>query len=123
MLGLLSSCGARTSHCSGFSCCRAQALGARASEVAAWGLRSCGALAQLLRSMWELPGPGIEPVSPVLAGRLFTTEPPRKPITRVLIKGGRRIRDKGNVTTEAEGQNQRLEDAILLAFFLSDLKK
>ena len=28
---------------------------------------------------WDLPGPGIEPVSPALAGRLFTTEPPRKP--------------------------------------------
>ena len=37
--------------------------------------------------------------------------------TDVLVRGGRRIRDKGNVTTEAEGQNQRLEDAILLAFF------
>ena len=95
----------------------------RASVVAAWGLSSCGALAQLLRSMWELPGPGIEPVSPVLAGGFFITEPPGKPITSVLIKGGRRIRDKGNVTTEAEGQNQRLEDAILLAFFLSDFKQ
>ena len=69
--GLLSSCGARTSHCSGFSR-EAQALGARASVVAAWGLSSCGALAQLLRNMWELPGPGIEPVSPVLAGRFLT---------------------------------------------------
>ena len=46
--------GARVSHCSGFSCYRAQALGARASVVAArgfssygsqaieYGLRSCG---------------------------------------------------------------------------------
>ena len=30
-------------------------------------------------SMWDLPGPGIEPVSPALAGRFFTTEPPGKP--------------------------------------------
>ena len=29
--------------------------------------------------MWDLPGPGIKPTSPVLAGRFFTTEPPRKP--------------------------------------------
>ena len=27
----------------------------------------------------DLPSPGIEPVSPALAGRLFTTEPPGKP--------------------------------------------
>ena len=32
-------------------------------------------------SMWELPGPGIEPVSPALAGGcFFTTEPPGKPL-------------------------------------------
>ena len=37
-----SSCGARASHCGGFSCCRAQALGAWASAVAALKLRSCG---------------------------------------------------------------------------------
>ena len=32
--------------------------------------------------MWDLPGPGIEPVSPVLAGRFWASqnsEPPRKP--------------------------------------------
>ena len=28
--------------------------------------------------MWNLPGPGIEPVSPALAGGLFTTGPPGK---------------------------------------------
>jgi len=29
--------------------------------------------------MWDLPGPGIKPMSPALAGRFFTTEPPGKP--------------------------------------------
>ena len=29
--------------------------------------------------IWDLPGPGIKPVSPALAGKLFTTEPPEKP--------------------------------------------
>ena len=29
--------------------------------------------------MWDLPGPGPEPVSAVLAGRLLTTVPPGKP--------------------------------------------
>ena len=29
--------------------------------------------------MWDLPGPGIEPVFPALAGGFLTTEPPGKP--------------------------------------------
>ena len=28
--------------------------------------------------MWDLPGPGIEPMSPALAGGFFTTEIPGK---------------------------------------------
>ena len=40
-----SSCGAWASRCGGFSCCRARALGARASVVVARGLSSCGAQA------------------------------------------------------------------------------
>ena len=28
--------------------------------------------------MWDLPGPGVKPVSPALAGGFFTTEPPGK---------------------------------------------
>ena len=47
-------------------------------------LSSCGARAQLLRSMWDLPGPGLEPVSPALAGGFLTTVPPGKPRKRVL---------------------------------------
>ena len=39
-------CGARASHCGGFSCCGAQALGAWASVVVARGLSSCGSQAQ-----------------------------------------------------------------------------
>ena len=31
-------------------------------------------------SLEELSNPGIEPVSPALAGRFFTTEPPKKPL-------------------------------------------
>ena len=29
--------------------------------------------------MWGLPGPGLEPISPALAGGLLTTAPPGKP--------------------------------------------
>ena len=42
-------------------------------------LSSCGSRAQLLRGMWDLPRPGLEPASPALAGRLPTTAPPGKP--------------------------------------------
>ena len=40
---------------------------------------SCGSRAHLLRGMWDLPRPGLEPVSPALAGRFSTTAPPGKP--------------------------------------------
>ena len=42
-------------------------------------LSNCGSQAQLLCGMWDLPRPGLEPVSPALAGRLSTTAPPGKP--------------------------------------------
>ena len=29
--------------------------------------------------MWDLPGPGLEPVSPLFAGGFLTTSPPGKP--------------------------------------------
>ena len=90
-------CGARASHCGGFSCCGAQALGAWASVVVAHRLSncgsralerrlsSCGAQAQLICSMWDLPGPGLEPVSPALAVGFFTTAPPGKPLSILYV--------------------------------------
>ena len=33
--------------------------------------------------MWDLPGPGLEPVSPAFAGGFLTTVPPRKPPRRM----------------------------------------
>ena len=53
------------------SCCGAQAPDAQAQY--------CGSQAQLLRGMWDPPRPGLEPVSPALAGRFSTTAPPGKP--------------------------------------------
>ena len=53
------------SHCGGFSCCRAQAVGARASVVVAHGL-SCSA------ACGNLPGLGLKPMSPALADRFLT---------------------------------------------------
>ena len=91
-------CGAWASHYGGFSCCRAQALGAWASVVVARGLSSCGsralerrlsscgARAQLLRGMWDLPRPGLEPVSAALAGGFLSTAPPGQSRDIFLIK-------------------------------------
>ena len=41
-------------------------------------LSSCGSRAQLLCGMWDLPKPGLKPVSPALAGGFSTTAPPGK---------------------------------------------
>ena len=43
-------------------------------------LSNCGSRAQLLCGMWDLPRPGLEPVSPALAGRFSTIAPPGKPV-------------------------------------------
>ena len=38
--------------------------------------------------MWDLPRPGLEPVSPALAGRFLTTAPPGKPHGNILSRRG-----------------------------------
>ena len=43
-------------------------------------LSSCGSRTWLRRGMWDPPRPGLEPVSPALAGRFSTTAPPGKPL-------------------------------------------
>ena len=52
------------------------------SSCGSWALelrlRSCGTWALLLCDMWDLPGPGLEPVFPALAGGFLTTAPPGK---------------------------------------------
>ena len=69
--GLPSNCRVWASHCGGFSRCRAWALAARASVVVARELSSS-------KIYWDLPGQGINPLSPALAGGFSTTEPPGK---------------------------------------------
>ena len=56
-----------------------------ASLVAERRLSSCGSRAQLLHGMWDPPRPGLEPVSPALAGRFSTTAPPGKPLAIFLM--------------------------------------
>ena len=82
--GLFSSCGAQASGYRGFSCSGAQALQCASSRSCGSPalekrLNSCGTQACLLRGMWNLPDPGIAPMSPALAGRFSTTEPSGKP--------------------------------------------
>ena len=48
-------------------------LGAWASAVVAHRLSSRGVGTSLFCSMWDLPGPGIEPMYPALQGRFSTT--------------------------------------------------
>ena len=83
-------CGARASHCSGFSCCGEQALGVQASALGSWG--SAVAVPGLYTtglvfvehglncsSTCEIFWTRVKPVSPPLGGGFFTTEPPGKP--------------------------------------------
>ena len=59
-------------------------------------------------SPWDLPDPGIEPMSPALAGRFFTTEPPGKPMvlcSNNTVKAlGSWLPDWGSVKARAFGQ-------------------
>ena len=75
--GLLASCGARAS----IAVASLAAHGLRGTQtwvVAARGLSSCGVQTQLLRGMRGLPGSGIKPVSPALAGGFLINEPSGK---------------------------------------------
>ena len=55
--------------------------------------------------MWDLPGPGLEPMSPALAGGFLTTVPPGKaPVCLLKVKIHRRMQDKSKKVLEAETQ-------------------
>ena len=79
--GAFSSCGVRASPCRGFPCCRSQALGRS-------GFSSCGSGSWLPHGMWDLPGPGLEPVSLVLQDGFLTTGPTGKPLKGVFLRKG-----------------------------------
>ena len=89
-LSLVAASGGYSSlRCTGFSLrwpllFRSTGPRVQASVVVTRGLSSCGTRAQLLCHMWDLPGPGIEPVSPALAGRFLTTVPPGKPQATII---------------------------------------
>ena len=84
----------------------------------------------MLRGMWDLPGQGIEPVSPALAGGLPTTVPPGKsqswffekinkidqPLARLIKKKRERTQinkirnEEGEVTTDTAEIQSILRD-------------
>ena len=76
--GLLSGCRVRASRC------RARALGCPgisgcSVHTLEHRLHNCGALGLVSHGSWDLPEPGIKPVSPALQGGFLATEPPGKP--------------------------------------------
>ena len=50
--------------------------------------------------MWDLPGPGIEPVSPALTSRFLTTVPPGKSYLGVLELSPIKNETFGKILTE-----------------------
>jgi len=64
------------SWCLGSWCADFSKTAVHGSVASACGLSSCGTQAWLLCSIWHLPGPGIQPVSPALAGGFLITGPP-----------------------------------------------
>ena len=83
--GLPSSLSVQASHCSGFSCCGERALGCSGFSSLANGLSSCSSQAQWLWhtglvALWHVGSSQTKNRTCVSCiGRLFTTEPPRKP--------------------------------------------
>ena len=71
-------------------------------------LSSCGSRAQLLRSMWDLPRPGLEPMSRALAGRFSTTAPPGKPLSYSYSSNlrGKKRKDMNRQDLEKTGHHQ-----------------
>ena len=81
---VVASGGHSSSRCGGHSSSQCAGLSLSRPLVAEHRLQThrlsnCGSRAELLRGMWDLPRPGLEPVSPALAGRFSTTAPPGKP--------------------------------------------
>ena len=64
----------------------------------------------MLHGMWDLPRPGLEPVSPALAGRFSTTAPPGKPKVFVLKELGQPVGTPTRETETRNGAKSRLVD-------------
>ena len=87
----------------GFSSCGSWALKHRLSG---WDAQD-----RLLCSMWDLPGPGTESISPALQGGFLTTGPPGKPYISPFY------RDSGHV---GSGATLLQYDLILTCYICND---
>ena len=102
-------CGAGALGHGGCSSCSSRALEHRRNSHGAW--------AELRCRMWDLPGPGTEPVSPALAGRFFTTEPPSPPLsveTRLWVRAGARPEAGRSMRSDCNKRSKRWQGPRLL---------
>ena len=74
--------GHSSSRCAGLSLSRPLPLRGTGSRRAGSAAVAHGPSRSVACGMWDLPRPGLEPVSPALAGRFSTTAPPGKPLWR-----------------------------------------
>ena len=81
-------------------------------------LSNCGSWAQLLRGMWDLPRPVLEPTSPALAGRFSTTAPPGKPYAKLLTVCYPLVflGEPNTITVTRIGEPQSCHHPLLLLF-------
>ena len=63
--------------------------------------------------MWDLPEPGIEPMSPALTGGLSTTEPPGKPQKNIFTARleSQDLRQQTNFLLSLVNQRPNLQDS------------
>ena len=67
--------------------------------------------------MWDLPRPGLEPVSPALAGGFLTTVPPGKSQKHFFFKGEKIIGE--NFFPPPNFSTKSVPDFLLLSFLFS----
>ena len=95
------------------------------SSCSSWALEyrlsGCGTWAQLLLSMWDLPGPGIKPLSPALAGGFFTIEPPGKPRLGFLMQSDTQVTEIDCQGTLAHLPSYPGVSVIIAGFYLPNL--
>ena len=90
----------------GASHSRACTLGTQPQQL--WPVRSAVAAhgASWLQGRWDLPGPGVEAVSPALAGGLLSTVPPGSPVlcfNQTMLAAEQRRDCMEDTRAEAEG--------------------
>ena len=71
--------------------------------------------------MWDLPGPGLQPMSPALAGGFFTTVPPGKPTLATFIQHNFGSPSHSNQTRKREERHPIGKERLKLLLFTDDM--